>query len=474
MVQLRFNGPQPRSHRCARTFRGAVLAAIFLLGGMSVSLNAQTAEPSPGDNETNSRYFAYYQELTLPSDSARAYFDCLIGPPVFDKARIDLGDLRLVDATGREVPYALRVRELVYTDQVVSATEFNRSDADGVQEVTLDLGADPPEHNAIEVGLSGANYRRPADLEGSTDDREWKTLAVNKNLVRFQAGAKELEVRRIDYPPSRYRYLRLRVHPDPQVDREAWELGAVSVHRKLEIPGELVTQPTRLGPREPVNAGGPPGSAWIIDLAGDNQPVQKAVVRIGDEQFARDYRIDWAGPVGSDEPFTYVASGQWRRRAGELPRPMEAIFPEIKAARLKLVITDFRNPPLDVESVDMFAAARELVFANDPALKSPLRLYYGNPQATPPHYDLERNLPLELDPSPRRLTPGEPSDNPDYEPAPLALTERWPWLVYVVLGAASLSLALVIGSVGRAAIQLSDANSGRTADSPSRQPSAHD
>ncbi|HTM54881.1 MAG TPA: DUF3999 family protein [Pirellulales bacterium] len=474
MVQPGFNRRQLTSRVCASSFRGAVLATIFLLGVMLGSANAQTAESSPADSETNWRYFAYYQELAIPEDTARAYFDCLVGPAVFDKARIDLGDLRLVDASGREIPYALRVRQPVYTDQVVSATEFNRSDAGGIQEVTLDLGADPPEHNAIEVGLSGTNYRRPADLEGSPDNREWKTLASNKNLVRFQAGAKELEVRRIDYPPSRYRYLRLRVHPDAQVDREAWELGAVSVHRKLEIPGELVSQPTRLGPREPVNAGGNPGSAWILELNGENQPVQRVVPHIRDEQFARDYQIDWAGPVGSDEPFTYVAAGQWRRRAGEQTRPIQAEFPEIRAARIKLMITDFRNPPLDVESVDVLGAAREVVFENEPALKSPLRLYYGNPQATSPHYDLERNLPLNIDPAPQRLTPGEPRDNPDYEPAPLPLTERWPWLVYVVLGVASLSLALVIGSVGRAAIQLSDARAEQKGGDADAVPSTHD
>ena len=251
MVQHRFKRPVESANLAARTLRNAVLAAAVVLGLISLRLDAETAESSPEDGATNWRHFAYYQELTIPADSGAAYFDCLMVPHVFDKARIDLGDLRLVDAAGHEVPYALRVREPVYTDQVVSASEFNRSDAGGVQEVTLDLGTDPPEHNAVEVGLSGTNYRRPADLEGSTDNREWNTLATNKNLVPFQAGSKELEVRRIDYPPSRYRYLRLRVHPDPQVDREAWELGAISVHRKLEIPGELVTRPTRWGLANP-------------------------------------------------------------------------------------------------------------------------------------------------------------------------------------------------------------------------------
>src|SRR3954465_12526296 len=108
-------------------------------------------------------------------------------------------------------------------------------------------------------------------------------------------------------------------------------------------------------------------------------------IRRGQPVRANNSRL-WGGGGGGGGR----GGGQWRRRAGEQARPLEAAFPEIKAARLKLVITDYRNPPLDIESVDVVAAARELVFANDPPLKSPLRLFYGNSQATPPHYDLER------------------------------------------------------------------------------------
>src|SRR3954469_13868036 len=121
MVQHRFKGPSVMANRAARSFHIAALAAAVLLVGPPSKANAQIAEASPADSEANWLHFAYYQELTVPADSGAAYFDCLMGPHVFDKARVDLGDLRLVDATGHEVPYALRVREPVYTDQVVSA-----------------------------------------------------------------------------------------------------------------------------------------------------------------------------------------------------------------------------------------------------------------------------------------------------------------------------------------------------------------
>src|SRR4051812_11105819 len=108
MAQPRYKGPSEMTNRAARTFHIAALAAAVLLVGLPSKVNAQISESSPADSEVNWLHFAYYQELTIPADSGAAYFDCLMGPHVFDKARIDLGDLRLVDATGHEVPYALR------------------------------------------------------------------------------------------------------------------------------------------------------------------------------------------------------------------------------------------------------------------------------------------------------------------------------------------------------------------------------
>ena len=86
-------------------------------------------------------------------------------------------------------------------------------------ELALDLGENAPEHNDVEVELPGLDYRRQARLEGSDDGKEWRTLA-EKNLIRFRVGDKEIDDRRIAYPPSRFRYLRVRVEPDPVVDDE--------------------------------------------------------------------------------------------------------------------------------------------------------------------------------------------------------------------------------------------------------------
>ncbi len=128
------------------------------------------------------------------------------------------------------------------------------------------------------------------------------------------------------------------------------------------------------------------------------------------------------------------------------------------ASRIRLVVTDAGNPPLDLRSVAFTAAARQVVFPG-PAASAPgtLRLLVGNPKAYAPRYDFARNLPARLEPAPTRRSLGPRLENPDYVPAPRPLTDRWPWLIYVSLGLVAATLGLIIADLARQAIARHDA-----------------
>ncbi|MGA2256564.1 MAG: hypothetical protein ABSG53_18100, partial [Thermoguttaceae bacterium] len=128
---------------------------------------------------------------------------------------------------------------------------------------------------------------------------------------------------------------------------------------------------------------------------------------------------------------------------------------EVHTRMLRLVVTDNRNPPLNISGVQFTAPAREVVFArNDFA--GPLRLYVGNPKAQAPQYDFEKNLPAVLTPAPVRVEVGLRTANPTYRPEPKPFTERWPWLPYVVLTTASIVLLGMLLSLARGAMRRHD------------------
>lgn len=432
---------------------------------------AAGANEAPKRNESTLREYPVFQPVRLPETEESSWLDVLLGPEVFSRARHDLGDLRLFNAAGRAVPYALRVLETKYRRDAVPANTFNRSvGPDGSREISLDLSG-AGEHNEVEINTPGREFRRRVVLEGSDDREEWKQLA-DEFLTRFEVeevwlesksgpekpepGRRIAEDRWLSYPPSRFRYLRVRVFQDPETDSKPVDDVRVTVRRTVAIPGERITHPAELGQREPARADRAAASAWMLDLGGEAVPVSRLTVEIEDSEFVRNYRIKAGPPAEEIGPFTRfrsVTRGVWRRRAGEDTGPMVANFREVRAARLRLTIVDHGNPPLNVQSARYSAAARQVVFARDEVADSPkLRLYYGNPDGLPPAYDFARNLPAELKPPPNRGSLGPRKKNPQFVPEPKPFTERWPGAIYAVLASVSVLLAGIVFAVGRRAI----------------------
>lgn len=466
--------------------------ALVLVAALVTAANAQEAEPSPAKPPVEElSAWQFYQELSAIGQGKSKYVDFLVTPAVFDKARFDLADLRLRDAGGRELPYALRIRRSEQQLATLEFREFNHASLpDRADELSLDFGEMPVEHNEMVLSVDGKNFRRRVQIEGSDNREQWRVIEGKGEVVRYEAEGQFLDARRIRYPTSRFRYLRVRVYPDSAITDDKPKIQAVTMNQNKEVPGEYLTLSANLGQREPVRTYRGYGSAWIIDLDGE-VPVEKLSFNIDSDDFVRDYEVevlsnpdrdyqdsrgmpvrpyDKGMPVNK-EPFRedrnvpyypvggVQASGQWRRRAGAEHQPMEIRFgTELRARRLRLIVTDNRNPPLNLQSVHYIAAARQVVFERPAELAEPLRLYCGNPSALPPSYDFARNLPASLAPPPERiqLAPGV-QDNPEYRPTPKPWTDRWPWVIYVVLGIASAALLGILGVLARQTIQRHDA-----------------
>ena len=191
----------------------------------------------------------YFTEVEVPaavpdavSGSGGKLVDFFVPPEVYAHARGDLGDLRILMASGDALPFAVRtllpqnVRDTVYT------TEFNRSEPDdGLHELTLELQLDQVEHNEVIVGTTGDNFRRAVNVAGSDDAKDWKTL-VTGHVVRFNDGKQLFVSNSLSYPNSRHKYLRIQVTPDSEAlsvteGKDDFVFSEVQVVRQLTLPG---------------------------------------------------------------------------------------------------------------------------------------------------------------------------------------------------------------------------------------------
>jgi hypothetical protein len=383
---------------------------------------------------------------------APAIYETIMPLHVLDKAREDLADLRLFDANGREIPYALRIRKEVDEKREIGVRLFNQSAA-GTQatEVSVDLGENPGDHNEVEIETTGSNFRRRVDVEGSDSGADWRTLKVGGVIFRFESQNKIAESNRVSYPLSRYRYLRLRVHSDELNDKTAPGITSVKAMMVRREQGLLSTWNVGLPSYQFLRNQGAPASAWTIDLGG-RVPCDRLTLMVDDDSFSRPFQVE---VVDDPQNIRLVAAGELTRRLNEKPQPLTIRFDEEAFARkLRLLVTDYNNPALNISSITAGAPARQLFFELKEPLAQPLRLFFGNLKATEPHYDFEKELSARLVAPILSAAVGTVVSNPDYRPEPLPFTERVPWLIYVVLTVSSLALGLILFSLARTTMKM--------------------
>jgi hypothetical protein len=391
----------------------------------------------------------FYVEV---SPSAQGLCDLTVSPEVFDRAREDLADLRLYDSRGREVPYALRVRRDVNQQEMIGASEFNRArSGERASELSLDLGQDARSHNEVEISTEGVNFRRRVDIEGSDDGKQWRVIVSGAIIFSFESLSSRAESSRISYPASRHRFLRVRVFADEQIDRESPNIAGVEVLMSAREQEEILYWGESFPYHQSVRSEGEPASAWTVEMEG-RVPVDRLAVDVNAESFSRPYVLETA-----DDPQNprLVASGVLARRAGEERKKIIIKFDEVFAKKLRLIVTDYRNPALPISSIQAAAPARQVIF-DTKNFAPPLKMYFGNHRASEPHYDFGNDLPARLISAPARCEAGNRMNNTDFTPEPEPLTERAPWLVYVALAASSAALGSILWSLARDSMRAGD------------------
>lgn len=417
---------------------------------------------TPDETDPALVHWPWFQEIHGLDKQEAKYYVFVVPPSVFGKAHPQLHDLRLADARGVRIPYVkreLRPRSERIEVPIERRFDEGTNETRRSTEFKLVLGDPGPDgHNAIDIVTSGMNFRRKVEVLGFDSSKfQDGLLFAEGHLVRYELDdGRKLDLHEIRYDAKRFRYLQVRVYADPSgADKGFPKVEAVKVRRSILIPGTYMDwTPASLSPADLVRTERGPGTAWFIDF-GEKTPCERLRFTAAGEEVERPMRLEIANP---DEPRMDVGPVERRWVKAEGASYLELDFREAIARRLRLVVTDFANAPLNLQSVQYTAPVRQIIFARPQEAALPIRAYFGIPEVVnPPNYDLERKLPLVLDPPATQVRLGPLSSNPAYEPPPLPLSERVPWLVYVVLAIASLALLGILFLLGRKVIARHDA-----------------
>jgi hypothetical protein len=371
------------------------LISLLLFLGMA------GAAPRP---EAAIPYFTNVREVRIAEPGRQNFI--IVDEELWNHSRPDLADLRLYDE-GTPVQYALSEQRAGVSSEEAPAKILNLGAVAGHTEFDLDVEG-IAEYDRVRLGLDAHDFVATASV--SAGNALGKTAEVQlppSTLYDFskeQLGSNS----EIKLPTSSFRYLHLKLSAGivPQ------QVKAAAIFNRREQQASWTKVGSCAAPQARQR------STVITCTLPAKVPLNRIEFKIPSEQvnFRRSVSIE-------DAAGSQVSSGEISRvrvsRGGTLVTHEDlAINLSGSYGQITINIDNGDNPPLTLSSVQPLTLERRIYF--DPAGKSELRLYYGDPGLTAPIYDYARFLHVDASAAQAQLGPGmhnaEYTGRPDERP----------------------------------------------------------
>ncbi len=381
----------------------------------------------------------------------------ILTPDIYDAVRPDLGDIRLVDAHGEQVPYVLVKPKDTTEERKYELAVINRStNADRAAMVTLDFGKKVVK-NSIEVMTRGNNFRRAVKVEGSNDNIEFFTLVEHAYVF---AVTYNRQFEQVDLQKNDYRYLRITVWPmateekNPVID----EVRAFKIEKSFAERHPVQMALIEHSEDEKSNS-----SIYVYDVVYRRLPISEIEFDVADDSFYRYVTVE-GRDAQTREVKVYSEDNRQRTKTVEVKweriisstiyryteangQKRERLVLRIPSGRrvhryLKITISNYDDRPVVVKSASAKMIAHKIVFKNMDNVAS--TLYVGSESARTPGYDLGHRLsnPLQVKAKAAKLS--GITDNPLFgqaEEKPVAWTEKHKVLLLIIM----VMMVLVLG-----------------------------
>ena len=295
-----------------------------------------------------------------------------------DAARYGLEDLRIHDATGREVPFELDrpVQRAVLTAaprKFISRIETN------VTVAFIETGLAQPVAG-VTLQIPARDFLKAVRVEGSSDGARWATIADGLPVFALPGGATQL---RVNFPAGTWPHLRVTLN-----DQRANPIPVTGVVLHPESAESAPTEP--LGVEIIERAETDRETRLTLRLNGGNVTLAGISLVTTEPLFSRRVSLAQRSVSEGEVRETILATAFLYRLAlsGQpaVSNVSFAVDAPMQARELLLTIHNEDNPSLNLAAVE---AKRRPVFAlllND--RPGPLQLLSGNAQCPAPEYDL--------------------------------------------------------------------------------------
>jgi len=361
---------------------------------------------------------------------------------VYEHAKEGMADLRIIDNSGEEVKYKMTIESGQKTIETipVAIRDLGIKVGENTQFI-VDLGRGGILHNSITIQTSSVNFRRQVEVEASDDLANWLLVKKQSEGAYIYDYSLDFKAKNttVYYPQSTARYLRIKIL---DMGEEPIKVTGASVINDIYISSRTATYDPKL--LEEKNDQEKGTSTYLLDLGAKGIPSNKITFGTKEVNFNREVLIEGSNDnnnftkLGSDVIFSY----QTPRFNGA---KASITFGEGNFRYLKLTVFNRDNAALALSDFAVFGTVRKVIFEYAPG--GTYRLFYSNPGARYPDYDIESYLQYFNSSDVSTTVLGSEQENSSFVPEKAKekpLTERYPFLLPGILVVGVLILGTMI------------------------------
>jgi hypothetical protein len=294
-------------------------------------------------------------------------------------AKSPFSDLRMIIGRKEEVTYQIVARRPERRDEVLPAQLRNLSRTEkGETWLELLLDREDARASAVEIDTPDVDFSRQVQVLGSSDGKSWNTLRKDCVIFDINRGEK-LRHTRIGFPQTSFRHLAIRIS---NAEAQPLTISAVKVLQNSETQGQTYSIYATAAKLE---SDASRKESNVVVRMNTVFPLDRLTIGTSDRNFQRFVLVQ-----------TRNSNGDWENWARGIifnfdtqtmhESQLGIDMPEIATREFRLIFKDLDSPPLSVTSVTGAGYRRLLVYDQHPDRK--LYLFWGNPRARQPLYDL--------------------------------------------------------------------------------------
>ena len=379
---------------------------------------------APGSLPATWKHWKYVRSIQVRHTGSVAFE---VPATIYANAQPTLSDLRIVDARGREVPFAIVTPPDSQGSTWIDATVTDRGFVPSrYSQAVADVGKHRAPYGVLDIVTPLNAFATRVDVDASDDGLTWRTIRTNAPIYDYERDGLATNTQ-VTFPESTARYVRVRVlsrkRPFPILGLRFAAPSAPAAEARYQV---------RLGAR----ARNAEGTTSYRLFGIDSVPIDRLRIDAASLPYARTVDIE-----SSDEGRAWqtVSSGTIARTHDTYRAFID--FTETQAPDWRIRIHDGSDAPLRAVTVTAYGLPRRVVFDARTAMH--YRLIYGNLAASAPQFDYaatHTNAPNV----PADATLSAPTRNPGFVSLHTQpWSERHPWLLWVALAIAVAGIGII-------------------------------